>query len=147
MGNTKRVNTVKITFHSNNIHGFVCTWHSGPLLSNLVPAGRGGGGRAETERNWITAQSLSGRRCFFSAHLITGEKSFETPLHTKKYVLTHRLLYWSIKKTFPKQSKPILEFVFQGSLYVSGKLPTYPSPKPTLTLTSHLGQNDGLGEG
>ena len=29
-----------------------------------------------------------------------------------------------------------------GSLYVSGKL--YPSPKPTLTLTSHLGQNAGL---
>ena len=32
-------------------------------------------------------------------------------------------------------------------LYVSGKLPTYPYPKPTLTLTSHLGQNFGLGEG
>ena len=31
--------------------------------------------------------------------------------------------------------------------YVSGKLPTYPSLKPTLTLTSHLGQNVGLGEG
>ena len=29
----------------------------------------------------------------------------------------------------------------------SGKLPTYPSPKPTLTLPSHLGQNVGLGEG
>ena len=28
-----------------------------------------------------------------------------------------------------------------------GKLPTYPSPKLTLTLTSHLGQNDDLGEG
>ena len=28
-----------------------------------------------------------------------------------------------------------------GSLYASGKLPTYPSPEPTLTLTSHLGQN------
>ena len=28
-----------------------------------------------------------------------------------------------------------------------GNLPTYPSPKLTLTLTSHLGQNDGLGEG
>ena len=28
-----------------------------------------------------------------------------------------------------------------------GKLPTYPSPKLTLTLTSHLGENDGLGEG
>ena len=31
--------------------------------------------------------------------------------------------------------------------YVSGKLPTNPSPKPTLTLTTHLGQNVGLGEG
>ena len=34
-----------------------------------------------------------------------------------------------------------------GSIWVSRKLPTYPSPKLTLTLTSHLGQNDGLGEG
>ena len=33
------------------------------------------------------------------------------------------------------------------SLYVSGKLPTYPSPKPALTLISHLGQNVGLREG
>ena len=33
------------------------------------------------------------------------------------------------------------------ALHVSGKLPTYPSLKPTLTLTSHLGQNVGLGEG
>ena len=33
------------------------------------------------------------------------------------------------------------------SLFISGKLPTYPSLKPTLTLTSHLGQNVGLGEG
>ena len=32
-------------------------------------------------------------------------------------------------------------------LKVSGQLPTYPSPKLTLTLTSHLGQNVGLGEG
>ena len=36
---------------------------------------------------------------------------------------------------------------FFGSVYVSRKLPTYPSPKLTLTLSSHLGQNDGLGEG
>ena len=34
-----------------------------------------------------------------------------------------------------------------GSLYVSGKLFTYPSPKPTLTLASHLAQNVGLGDG
>ena len=34
-----------------------------------------------------------------------------------------------------------------GSLYIYGKLPTYPSPEPTLTLTSHFGQNVSLGEG
>ena len=34
-----------------------------------------------------------------------------------------------------------------GSIQVAGKLPTYPSPKLTLTLTSRSGQNDGLGEG
>ena len=36
---------------------------------------------------------------------------------------------------------------YTASLYVSGKLPTYPSPKLTLTLTAHLGQNICLGEG
>ena len=34
-----------------------------------------------------------------------------------------------------------------GSFNLSGKLPTYPSPKPTLILTSHLRQIVGLGEG
>ena len=33
-----------------------------------------------------------------------------------------------------------------GSIYVSGKMPSYPSPKLTLTVTSHLLQNDGLRE-
>ena len=32
------------------------------------------------------------------------------------------------------------------SILVSGKLPNYPSLKTTLTLTSHLGQNVGLGD-
>ena len=31
--------------------------------------------------------------------------------------------------------------------HVSGKLPIYPSPKPTFTLSSYLWQNVGLGEG
>ena len=35
----------------------------------------------------------------------------------------------------------------KSALYVSGKLSTYPSPKPTLTLSFHSGQNVGLGEG
>ena len=34
-----------------------------------------------------------------------------------------------------------------GTVQVSGKLPSYPSPKPTLSLTSHLGKNVSLGEG
>jgi len=41
----------------------------------------------------------------------------------------------------------LLKEQYQQSLDVSGKLPTYSSPKPTLTFTSHLGQNVGLGEG
>ena len=36
---------------------------------------------------------------------------------------------------------------YLGQFSLSGKLPTHPSPKPTLTLTSRLGQNFGLGEG
>ena len=36
---------------------------------------------------------------------------------------------------------------WEHMFYLSGKLPTYPSPKPTLTLTSHLGQNVGSGKG
>ena len=40
----------------------------------------------------------------------------------------------------------IVDYIL-GSLWVSGKLPSYPSPKPTLTLSFHLGQNVGLREG
>ena len=44
------------------------------------------------------------------------------------------------------------QYFFLGEfLYTSGNdgslPPTYPSPEPTLTLTSHLEQNVGLGEG
>ena len=46
---------------------------------------------------------------------------------------------WYIK--YDQQEK-----IFE-SLYIVGKLPTYPFPKPTLTLTSQLGQNGGIGEG
>ena len=44
-----------------------------------------------------------------------------------------------------KGNKPIEKKI--GPFYVSGKPPTYPYPQPTLTLTSHLGQNAGLEEG
>ena len=44
-------------------------------------------------------------------------------------------------------NRTIVFFNTYGSLHVSGKLPTYPSSKLTLTLTSHLGQNVSLGEG
>ena len=47
------------------------------------------------------------------------------------------------------EERLVLEnFLWETALeLVSGKLPTYPSPKPTLALTSHLRQNVGLGEG
>ena len=58
---------------------------------------------------------------------------------------------WKIWQCWKKKAttcgtKRELETIL-GSLYISGKLPTYPSPKPTLTLTSHLGKNVCLGEG
>ena len=56
---------------------------------------------------------------------------FETNSHQlfriHKYLISDDYVYWRI-------------------IGVSGKLPTYPSPKLTLTLTSHLGQNVVLGE-
>ena len=56
---------------------------------------------------------------------------FETNPHQlfciHKYLISHDNVYWRI-------------------ISVSGKLPTYPSPKPTLTPTSHLRQNVVLGE-
>ena len=55
-------------------------------------------------------------------------------------IMNLRLVYPLTKHCFP--------FVYQvGLIKVSGKLPTYSSPKLTLTLTPHFGQNDGLGEG
>ena len=56
------------------------------------------------------------------------------------------ILYLSFGKRDPtfEQLGPDADM---GSAYVSGKLTTYPSPNLTLTLTSHFGQNVGLGEG
>ena len=46
---------------------------------------------------------------------------------------------WNPESTaWNSESKTVLDYL--------GKLPTYPSPKPTLSPTSHLGQNIGLGE-
>lgn len=56
---------------------------------------------------------------------------FETNSHQlfriHKYLISHDYVYWRV-------------------IGVSGKLPTDPSPKPTLTPTSHLRQNVVLGE-
>ena len=45
------------------------------------------------------------------------------------------------------KEKVVQETEKSDQFWFLGKLPTYPSPKLTLTLTCHLGQNDGLGEG
>ena len=52
-------------------------------------------------------------------------------------------LMWVLFIVFPIFSVCITSFGDCTCLQV----PTYPFPKPTLTLTSHLGQNVGLGEG
>ena len=47
----------------------------------------------------------------------------------------------------PERSKPLAPVKKADQFRFLSKLPTYPSPKPTLSLTSHLGHNVGLGEG
>ena len=59
--------------------------------------------------------------------------------------------YWPGKKISSPQTTGLDFFQalhhVHGSLYVSGKLPTYPSPKPTFCLKSEVSVNVGLGEG
>ena len=43
--------------------------------------------------------------------------------------------------------KDSIQYKKEPIIYVSMKLPVYPFPKPTLTISSYLGQNVGLGEG
>ena len=63
---------------------------------------------------------------------------FLPPPHRGFFVLTFCFCPFHYPNSSPRTG---------GSSYVSWKVPTYPSPKPTLALvTSHLGQNVGLGE-
>ena len=101
----------------------------------------------ETIQAWLGIEPwpLTGRNAL-STDLIkaAGEQAIVSSCHTRWWKL-HELKYtkWIMFCTF------IVEKVnaIMGSFYVSLKLPTYPSPKPTLTLSSYLGRNVGLGEG
>ena len=66
-------------------------------------------------------------------------------LYNKKYINYFQITnIMNLRLVYPL-TKHCFTFVYQvGSIKVSGKLPTYPSPKLTLTLTPHFGQNDGL---
>ena len=102
---------------------------------------------AEKNQAWLGIEPwpLTGRNAL-STDLIkaAGEQAIVSSCHTRWWKL-HELKYtkWIMFCTF------IVEKVnaIMGSFYVSLKLPTYPSPKPTLTLSSYLGRNVGLGEG
>ena len=67
------------------------------------------------------------------------------------YEFTCTSVVWLSRDIAPQSCVNLLRrFHGEGKFvptWISGKLPTYPSPKSTLTLTSHLGQNVGLGEG
>ena len=79
-----------------------------------------------------------------SYHEDAGRTKFSTIL-----VIGISLLFYIIIIIIAFSADVYLLFIDtnSGLIWVSGKLPTYPSPKPTLTLTSHLGQNVGFGEG
>ena len=77
-----------------------------------------------------------------SYHEDAGRTKFSTIL-----VIGISLLFYIIIIAFSADVYLLFIDTNSGLISVSGKLPTYPSPKPTLTLTSHLGQNVGFGEG
>ena len=56
-------------------------------------------------------------------------------------------MFWAVTLMFHLSLVAAPTVWILESLYVSGKLPTYPSPKLTLSLTSHLVQNVGLRDG
>ena len=72
---------------------------------------------------------------FYPTSLVRGSTEGHSTKMSKLYFLT------------AKQVNSLFCEFFFGSLHLAGKLPTYPSPKARLALTSHLGQNVGLGEG
>ena len=84
----------------------------------------------------------------------TFRKAFISPLALVPrwgYEFTCTSVVWLSRDIAPQSCVNLLRrFHGEGKFvptWISGKLPTYPSPKSTLTLTSHLGQNVGLGEG
>ena len=80
-----------------------------------------------------------------------NQKLFETSCNDSMQgnfeIIQNTSLDFSLRKLVQGRVQTKSPRHVQESLRVSGKLPTYPSPKPTLTLSSHLEQNVGLGEG
>ena len=74
---------------------------------------------------------------FFLFHLETQSQSFEVCI-----ILCFRMPLTAKRMLIPVRNRADYVCRDYGSIK-----PTYPSPKLQLTLTSHLGQNVGLGEG
>ena len=105
-------------------------WQVNSLAHAFEGTGEFGGRRGCGTCCWPKGEcmTLSKVKCQCSVALcIIGYMHISTPLRqvTGSRTVFH---YWSEGKRF-------------GSLYVSGKLPTYPSPKPTLTLSSFFRAN------
>ena len=70
--------------------------------------------------------------------LSTFCKKFQEPAPTWSVATEDRYNSWVGQQQCCKTSFTFLFLVLRGSLNISGKLPTYTSPKPTLTLISHF---------
>ena len=80
----------------------------------------------------------------------SAESFYELTLHVQRLTVTHFIAIIQLIQ-FMQTGYCLWDSSWTGiifrSFYVSVNLPTYPSPKPTLTHSSYLGQNFGLGEG
>ena len=80
---------------------------------------------------------LSFRRLF-------GDRDLDMHRDKEKRMNSQKILYSCHEEVY---SKFLIHFSLSGSISVSGQLPTYPSPNPTLTLTCCQLTVVELGEG
>ena len=108
-----------------------------PYLNHVCPANKKGDVIFPTQTAAIKFRSISAKIYYYRKFSIATSSHEPSPFQTKKQGFFHlKNNSWDLSYTTTTWPS-----------CVSGQLSTYPSPKPTLTLTSHLRQNDGLGEG
>ena len=97
---------------------------------------------------WSTLRIITPTSCTVGIEccILVVPGAVNRDVHSWLKLSSHSTPRHSVNLTGMRSNRLIYEWK-GGSFYVSVKLRTYPSTKPTLTLSSYLMQNVGLGEG